>query len=377
MDNHSHPSPEKQSGDISRKSFKKIYSGTFSLMMGTLFSRALGFIREILAAKFVGGGHKMDVFVLAFRIPNLVRGILGEKASESAFLPIYKTLTSQGKKEEADSVSADTLKILLLFLMGFCVLAFIFAPFLVTLMGKGFKEFYLDDGTNKFTSSIRMTRLLLPSIVMVGFFSFLGAKMLAREQFAAYSSAPAIANVVTIATIVITFPLYGYYCLAFGVLAGALSECIFFWLFTGDRTKILGSKLGIHFSDPYLKQAGQLWIPITFGSVLEKVGTFIETYMASFLGKGAVSALYYANLITLLFFSVFGLSFNRSVIPYLTTQNAQQNHTEFRRVLLMGIRINIVLLLPISVFIIFMREPLVQLFFERGRFDADATAKTA
>lgn len=360
------------------KDQKKIYRGTIILAVGTLLSRVLGFGREMLAARFVGGGHEMDIFALAYRIPNLMRGILGEKAAESAFLPVYKTLKAQGQEADAEHVSADVFKVLLISLFVFVATGILFAPYLVTVMGKGFEGITLNGGADKFASAVIMTRLMLPAIIMIGFFSFLGARMLAREQFAVYTAAPIIANTAAIATILFTYSRVGWYCLAWGVLAGVLSECVFFWLFTPNRFSILGRKVfSIDTKNPNLKKAGKLWGPITFGSGIEKIGTIIETQMASFLGMGAVSALYYANLVNLLSFSILGLSFNRSVIPHLTQQNALNQHGEFKKGIVMGIRMNLVLLLPVSVFVVLMRGPIIQLLFQRGRFDAAAAERTA
>ena len=357
---------------------KSIYAGTLKLAAGALGSRILGFARVFLSAKLVGGGHEMDIFTAAFRIPNLLRGILGEKASESAFLPVYKTLHSQGKKEEAAVVTADTFKILLLLLVAFTSILLLMTPFIVSFMSKGFHGIIIEDGKDKFQEAVRMTRLLSPLIIMIGFFSFLGARMLAQKKFGAYAFAPLIANIVTIAVIVLSYPKLGWYCLAWGVLAGALSSCLFFWILTKDRSSIFGKQIfSVNLKNPDLKKAGKLWAPITFGSGLEKIGTIIETQMASFLGKGAISALNYANLINLLPFSVLGLSFNRSVIPYLTEQNAKANHHEFRRAILMGIRMNLLLLLPATCFMIFLCKPIVELLLQYGKFDIQAASRTA
>jgi putative peptidoglycan lipid II flippase len=357
---------------------RKIYKGTLSLIVGTFGSRALGFVREMLAARLVGGGHEMDVFAVAFRIPNLVRGIFGEKASESAFLPIYKNLIAQDKKDEAEAVSADTLKILLLMLLVFCILAYLLAPWIVSLMGTGFKGISLVSGSDKFSEAVSMTRMLLPAILLIGFFTFLGARMLAHGRFFTYAVAPLVANILVIATILITYRYYGWYCLAWGVLAGALTECLFFWLLSDNRFSLFGKKIfSVALKNPNLKTAGKLWVPITFGSGIEKIGTVIETQIASFLGKGAVSALYYANLLNWLPFSILALSFNRAIIPFLTEHNAKKNHADFHDGIVLGIRLNCILLLPVTAFMMIMRVPIIELLFQYGKFDAEATRRTA
>ncbi len=357
---------------------RKIYSGSIKLATGAFASRLLGFLREILTAKFVGGGHEGDVFALAYRIPNLARQILGEKAAESAYLPVFKTLMSRGQEAQAHRVSRDTFKILLVCLGLFVGLGLLFAPSLVAVMGRGFGGTILRDGVPKFDAAVTMTRLLFPTILLVGFFAFLGARMLAYEQFGAYAAAPLIANAMAVVVILATFRKAGWYCAAWGVLAGVLAECVFFWWFSKDRETILTPPLlQVDLKNPDLRKAGGLWVPIMVGSGFEKIGTIIESLMASFLGKGAVAALYYSNLVALLAFSVLGLSFNRSVIPYLTEQSAQRNFPEFRKTVATGMRLNLLLLLPAAFFFMVLAEPLIRLFFQRDRFDAEATMRTA
>ncbi len=356
----------------------KIYKGAAKLLFGTLGSRILGFVREILAAKFVGGGHGMDIFTTAYRIPNLLRGILGEKACESAFLPVYKSLKATGKSEEAEQVSGDTFKILILLLIAFTAILVLTTPFVVSLMGNGFKNVVMDGGKSKFSEAVKMTRFLMPLTILIGFFSFLGAKMLAKEKFATYALAPVISNIIAIIVIVFTHKTAGYFCLAWGVTAGALSQCFFFWILTTNKFSIFGKHIfSIDFSNINLRKAGKLWIPITFGSGLEKVGTIVETQMASFLGKGAITSLYYANLINLLSFSILGLSFNRSVIPHMTEQAAKSDYKGFSNTILSGIRVNFILLLPVACFVMILREPIIELLLQHGKFDSSATQRTA
>ncbi len=357
---------------------RKIYSGSLKLATGTLGSRVLGFLREILAARFVGAGHEMDVFVLAYRIPNLVRQILGEKAAESAYLPVFKTLLAQGKEKDAHEVSADLFKSLILCLGLFVVIGLLLAPVFVSLVGRGYVGEIMPDGSGKYEAAVGMTRLLLPYIVFVGFFSFLGARLLAFERFGTYATAPLVANAIAVIVIVATAPVAGWYCVAWGALAAAASECLFFLVLTKDRHLLFQRPFfRIRWGNLHLRRAVRLWMPIVAGSGLEKTGSMIEIYMAAFLGKGAAAALYYANLLTLLAFSVLGLSFNRSVIPHLTEQGAKGNFTEFRKTVSAGIRLNLLLLLPAACLLFVLARPLLQLFFEGGRFDAEATGRVA
>jgi putative peptidoglycan lipid II flippase len=55
----------------------------------TVFSRVLGFVRDILIAAVLGAGPVADAFFVAFRIPNLFRRLFAEGAFDAAFVPLF------------------------------------------------------------------------------------------------------------------------------------------------------------------------------------------------------------------------------------------------------------------------------------------------
>ena len=66
--------------------------------VATLTSRVLGLVRDQVLAAFFGAGNDMDAFVVAFRIPNLVRDLFAEGAMSAAFVPTFtRELTLRGK----------------------------------------------------------------------------------------------------------------------------------------------------------------------------------------------------------------------------------------------------------------------------------------
>ena len=62
-------------------------------------SRILGLVREQVLAALFGAGDAMDAFIVAFRIPNLVRDLFAEGAMSAAFVPTFtRHLTLEGKQ---------------------------------------------------------------------------------------------------------------------------------------------------------------------------------------------------------------------------------------------------------------------------------------
>src|SRR5690625_6619984 len=60
----------------------------FSFGSMTLVSRLLGFVRDVVFARWFGAGPAMDAFVFAFKIPNFLRRLFAEGSFSLAFVPV-------------------------------------------------------------------------------------------------------------------------------------------------------------------------------------------------------------------------------------------------------------------------------------------------
>ena len=54
-----------------------------------MVSRITGFVRDIFIAALLGAGPLAEIFVIAFRLPNLFRRLFAEGAFNAAFVPLF------------------------------------------------------------------------------------------------------------------------------------------------------------------------------------------------------------------------------------------------------------------------------------------------
>ena len=95
------PSPEGEKGaESGHNSHRSIIRSTSVLSLGTLSSRILGFLRDVILAKLLGTGFRADAFFVAFKIPNLFRDLVGEGAINAAVVPVFAEYREHEKKEE-------------------------------------------------------------------------------------------------------------------------------------------------------------------------------------------------------------------------------------------------------------------------------------
>jgi len=129
----------------------------------TLLSRIFGFIRDMIVAQFFGAGMATDAFFVAFRIPNLLRRLVGEGALTASFIPVYTEYITQRPPEEGREFVRATFWLLAVFLLALTGLGILLAPGIVKVMAYGFSQ-----EPEKLGLTVFLTRLMFPYIFFIG-----------------------------------------------------------------------------------------------------------------------------------------------------------------------------------------------------------------
>src|SRR5690349_12170716 len=123
----------------------------------TFLSRIFGLIRDQLFAALIGAGFFADAFVIAFRIPNLLRDLFAEGALSSAFVPTF----TQARVRESESDAWEVVRIVFAWILivvgSLTLLGIIFAPQIVQLIAPGFIDI---EGKKDLT--ILLTQIMMP-----------------------------------------------------------------------------------------------------------------------------------------------------------------------------------------------------------------------
>src|SRR5512139_2771077 len=122
------------------ESQRKITEAATVVGGATLLSRIFGFIRDMIVAQLFGAGTATDAFFVAFRIPNLLRRLVGEGSLTVSFIPVYSEYLSQKTREESDGLAQASFTVLSVFLILLTVLGILFSPWIVKAMAYGFSE---------------------------------------------------------------------------------------------------------------------------------------------------------------------------------------------------------------------------------------------
>ncbi len=348
---------------------REIAKNTLVFAGSTLASRVLGFIRDILIASFFGAGPITDAFFVAFRIPNLFRRLLGEGALSSSFMPVFaKHEEREGVKPVLDSAFASLLPILTLLLIAGETLT----PQIVRLIAPGFSK---DPGIFKLT--VELTKITFPYIFFMGMAILVGAALNYAGDFFYTSFSPCLLNASIIASVLL---FAGHmeqpvFCLAWGVFAGGVLQIAFHFL-GAKRYNLLPNPLSRPFTPP-VREALALMLPATAGLAIHQVNTLVDTIIASFLPKGSVSYLYYANRLFQLPLALFGIAIGTVLLPYAARYVAQGRHEEVLENTRFSVSFALLITVPAAAGLALYAFPIIDLLFRRGRFTEAASHSTA
>jgi putative peptidoglycan lipid II flippase len=354
---------------ISEKGSVSRAAGTVGFF--TFLSRILGLVRDMVVARYFGSGMAADAFFVAFRIPNLLRRLFAEGSLTIAFIPVFTEYLAQRTKEDAVYLARAVLTLLSLLLVVVTVLGILFSPWIVRIQAFGF-----GGSGAKYDLTVLLTQIMFPYILLVSLVAFFMGVLNSLRHFGAPAASPILLNVGIIAGALWISP----YCaqpiagVAIGVLMGGVLQIALQlpWLIREGIT-LMPCWMPGH---PAVKRIGVLMLPAIFGSAIYQLNQFVGTLLASFLPEGSVSWLYYADRLVEFPLGVFAIAISTAALPSLSKQVAEKDLEDFRETLSHALRLVFFITIPSMVGLIILGRPIIEIFFQRGAFDAHSTAMT-
>jgi putative peptidoglycan lipid II flippase len=351
--------------------------------LAVMGSRLMGVVREQVFAYMFGASKLSDVFIAAFRIPNLLRDLFAEGALSTAFTTTFTKTWAKEGPEASWRLAQIVLSTLILVLGLICLLGIAFAPYIVDLTSYGFHQ-----SADKFQMAVTMTRLLFPFILFVSIAALAMGMLNSRNIFGLPASASTIFNIVSVISGALFAwlaepsqnwhhphfgepALYGW---CFGVLLGGVAQL-------GVQLPALwglGFRFGwkLDFADPALRTVMMLMVPSAIAGSAVQVNVLVNGQFASHI-NGAVSWLYYAFRLVQLPIGIFGVAIATVTLPAVARQHALDDLKAFGKTVEEALRFGFYLTLPASVGLAVIAQPVIQLIYEHGTFDAHSTAQTA
>jgi putative peptidoglycan lipid II flippase len=329
----------------------------------TFVSRVLGFIREMLIASIFGAGVATDAFFVAFRIPNLLRRLFAEGAFSQAFVPVLSEYRTRQGDAETKLLADRTASVLALCLLGVTVLGVVGAPVIIYVSAPGFAA-----SPEKFDLTVAMLRITFPYILFISLVSFAGGILNTWSRFAIPAFTPTLLNLSFIFGALYGAPYFDppAMVLAWAVFAGGVLQLAFQIPALAKIGMLPRPRLA--FSDPGVRRILILMGPAVIGVSVAQISLLINTIIASYLGDGRVSWLYYADRLMEFPTGLLGVALGTVLLPSLSKYHAESSGDEYSKLLDWGLRLTLLLAAPAAVGLALLSVPLVTTIFYHGRF---------
>jgi putative peptidoglycan lipid II flippase len=335
----------------------------FSIATG--LSRIAGLAREIVAASYFGVKGPMSAFTIAFQVPNLIRSLFADAALQAAFVPVFTEQLEKRTRADAFRVASALVFVIAVGLGAITAVFVLLAPVVMPLFAPGFDS-QLTDLT------VNLARLLFPIVLLLGLSGLVVGVLNSFDNFGPGAIAPLFWNLAIIATLVVLTPQFEgtdrIYAYAIGVLIGTLVQLLLPlpWL---RRT---GFRLVRSFDwrDERVMRVLKLMFPVTLGLGLINFNLSVDSIFATLISDQAPAAIDKAFRIYMLPQGMFAVAVATVLFPTLSRFAAREDVRGLRLTLSAGTRQLLLLLVPTAAAILVLSDPITQVVYQRGEFDA-------
>lgn len=336
----------------------------------TLFSRVTGLLRDMVVGAVFGAGFAADAFFVAFRIPNLLRRLVGEGAATVAFIPVVTEYLTHRPRAETEEMIRVLIGAGGVVILSLTIAGMIWAEPLVRCFAPGFYG-------AKLALTVALSRIMFVYLFCIGLVALAMGVLHPLRHFAAPAFSPVLFNVAVIAC---ALALPGFlsppvYSLAYGVVVGGL--CQLFWHVPVLVRLRVPLRPRWHPGHPALRRVATLLGPAAFGSAAYQVSLLVNTILASLLAEGSVSALWYASRLFEFPLGVFVAALGTAALPSFAAQVQRRDFGAMRESLGAVLRLVNFVALPAAVGLAALAVPICAVLFFRGAFGADQVRVTA
>lgn len=333
------------------------------ISLATFCSRLLGFARDAVIARLFGVYTYAQAFVIAFKIPNLLRDFVGEGATNAALVPVFTEYRLRHTKEEFWELANVVLNIMLIVLLGIVFLGIVASPIIVRLIAPGF-----INSPEKLFVTVKLTRILFPYILLVCLSAYSMAILNSLRHFVVSAFAPCLLNISLIAFALIFGE--GIKGLSLGVLVGGVLQLAVqlpLLYKKGFRLKLFRN-----FQHPSAKVITRLMLPRMLSSFIYQLNNFVDSIFGSLawiVGDGGVAILYFSYRLIQFPLGIFSNALSQAILPEFSAQALGEERESLKNTLTFGLQALFLVMLPAALAFMVLGRPIISALFGGGKFD--------
>jgi len=353
--------------NIFYREIRGLHQAAYVLALFTLASQILALVRDRILAHQFGAGYELDIYYVAFRIPDLLYVLFASVLSVYVLLP-FVSRAKQDSDEAGRLVLSQMFTIFLVTYTAVSLATIIIAPVIVTYFFPGFSE-------SSYSEVVLLLRILLLQPLFLGVSSLLGVVTQLQHRFVIYAISPLVYNMGIIFGALVLYPIFGLVGLVLGVVIGALGHVAIQVPLVYRST--LSFKITLNIDWKLMHQIGKVAIPRAITLSLNQLLLVALVSLASLMTVGSVSVLQFAYNLQSVPLAIIGMSYSVAAFPTLAELLAQRKHQEFNDFVVTALRHIIFWSLPIITLVIVLRAQIVRVLLGSGSFDWHDTRLTA
>ena len=332
----------------------------------TIFTKLLGFGREIALTYFYGATAISDVYLIAQTIPSTLFALIGTGLA-TTFIPIFNKVQKEKGEEGALKFSSNVINIVVMISSAIVVLVLIFTPQVITLFASGF-----DGETMKL--AVTFTRISVFGIFFTAVIYILNAFLQLKNNFIIPALISLPMNLVLIFFYFIASQ-YNDILLAYGLFFSIFIQFVFI-LPSVIKNRFKYYAL-VDFKNTYVKEMMLLAVPVVIGTSVNQLNVLVDKNIASTIIVGGISALNYADRLSGFVYGLFVVPVVTVIYPSISKLALENNLKELKSVVNQSLVSMSLLILPASAGAMVLARPIVEFLFMRGEFDAQAAMLTS
>jgi putative peptidoglycan lipid II flippase len=343
------------------------------VMIAYILSTMVGIVRGMVVSHAYGTSVSLDSFNAANRVTELLFNLTAGGALGSAFIPMFTGFLTRKDQKGAWRLASGVVNSVLIVLVLVSTLMWIFAPFLVE---RGLFALVPDSNAAQVAETARLLRIMLPTVIIFGISGLVMGMLNAHQVFLWPALAPAAYSFGIILGVWLLPSSWGIERLAIGTVIGAAGHLLL-QLPALLRLPARNYELAAGFRDGPVRKVLRLMLPRIFGAGIVQLNFVANTIISLSLGAGSASALTWAFTLMLMPQAAIAQSAGIASLPTLSAQVELGKFADFRETLSSIVRVMLLLALPATIGLVFLRVPLVRVLYERGSFDATSTQMVA
>ncbi len=336
------------------------------LGLGNTASSVLGLIRDTIISHLFGSSGALSAYNLAYRVPSLLYDLLVGGMLSAALVPVFSDYTRPERRSELAGLASAVLSLFAIVLGTVMVLVEAFARPLAGLLGN-FSDPALQD---VLTNSLR---LIAPVILLMGLSGGVVGLLYALKRFSYTAIAATAVNLGTVVVAPLLVHRLGISVLPLGLIAGSAGQLLVMLpALRGVRIRPT-----VAWNHPGLHTMGRLYVPIALGLLINEFQVVVDGRWASATGPHSVAWMGYASKLIQFPLGLVPVAVSLAALPSLSQRGAAADWDSFRHIFPRGLRLVLVLMIPATIGLWALAEPVIRLLFEHGEFQPQDTLMTA